>query len=146
MHLILNHVTQLQEVSHTNCSWLVELLTCLTIIEVSRTEARQTSLICPFRKVFQLSTVKDRSSELNTQLLTCSTEDTLKDLTKVHSRRHTQWVQYHINRTTVCHEWHILKTNYLRNDTLITVTTSKLITYLNLTLLSDVNLSHLKNS
>ena len=93
-----------------------------------------------------MSTVEDRSSKLHAQLLTSCTQDTLKDLTQVHTRRHTQWVQYHIYRTTILHEWHILKTYHLRNDTLITMATGKLITYLNLTLLGDINLSHLKNT
>ncbi|CUP64901.1 Uncharacterised protein [Segatella copri] len=85
VHLILNHMTQLQEVSHTNSSWLVKLLSCLTIIKVSRAETWQACLICPFREIIQFSTIKDRSSKLYTQLFTCSTQDTLEYLTKIHT-------------------------------------------------------------
>ena len=85
MHLILNHVTQLQEVSDTYCSRLVEALTSLTVIEMSRAETRQTCLVSPLCEVIELCTVKNRGSELHTKALTCSTEDSLKDLTKVHT-------------------------------------------------------------
>ena len=54
--------------------------------------------------------------------------------------------EYHIYRTTVSHKWHILQTNYLRHNTLITMTTGKFITNLDLTLLSNIYLSHLKNT
>ena len=143
VHLVLYHVTELQEVCDTDCSRLVEHLTCLTIIKVCRAVAWETCLVSPLVKVIKLSTIEDRSSELNTELLTCCTKYSLEDLTEVHSRRHTQRVQYQVNWTTILEEWHILLTNNLRYDTLVTVTTSELITYTDLTLLSDINLSHL---
>ena len=146
MHLVLNHVTELKEVSDTYCSWLVKALTCLTIIEVSRAETWQTCLVSPLSQVIKLSTVEDRCSELNTKLLTGSTEDSLENLSKVHSRRHTQRVQYQVYRTTILEEWHILLTYNLRNDTLVTVTSGKLITNTDLTLLGYINLSHLQDS
>ena len=40
MHLILYHVTKLQEVSDTNSCWLIELLTSLTIIDICRAKIR----------------------------------------------------------------------------------------------------------
>ena len=83
MHLVLNHVTELEEVGDTYGSRLVEALTSLTIIQVGRAQTWQTCLVGPLSEVVELSTVEDRSSELNTQLLTGSTEDSLEDLTKV---------------------------------------------------------------
>ena len=46
---------------------------------------RQTCLVCPFREVLKVSTIEDRCSELNTELTTSSTEDSLEDLTEVHT-------------------------------------------------------------
>ena len=146
MHLVLNHVTEFQEVCHTYCSRLVEALACLTIIKVCRAEVRQTCLVCPFREVLKVSTVEDRCSELDAELTAGSTEDSLEDLTEVHTRRHAERVQYQVDRTTVLEERHILHTCNLRNDTLVTVTTCELITYAYLTLLCNVYLSHLENA
>ena len=90
--------------------------------------------------------VEDWGSELQAQLTTCPSENSLVNLTEVHTRRHTEWVQTDIHDCTILQEWHILVANNLRYDTLVTVATCHLITYLQLTLLSDINLRHLDNS
>ena len=146
MHLILYHVTKLEEVGNTYRCRLVELLTSLTIIQVSRTESWQSSFISPLSEVVKLSTIKDRSSEFNAQTLAGSTEDSLENLTEVHTRRYTQRVQYQVYRTTILKEWHIFLTYHLRYDTLVTVTTSQLITDTDLTLLGHIHLSHLQDA
>ena len=101
MHLVLYHVTKLQEVGNTYRCRLVKLLTCLTIIQMGRAEAGKSCLICPLGKVLQFSTIEDWRSELHTKTLTGSTEDSLENLTEVHTRRHTQRVEYQVYRTTV---------------------------------------------
>jgi len=146
MHLILNHVTELQEVGDTNGSLLVERLTRLTIINSRRAEVRQTGLLCPLTQVFKLSTVEDWSSELHTEFLTCSTKNSLEDLSQIHTRRHTHRVQHQVDRATVSQERHILLTHNLRDNTLVTVTTGKLITNLDLTLLCDIDFGHLQDT
>ena len=93
-----------------------------------------------------MSTIEDRSSELHTEFGSCRTEDGFENLTDVHTRWHTQRVEHDIHRSTVLEEWHILLTNHLGNNTLVTVATCHLITNTNLTLLSDVNLSHLNDT
>ena len=85
MHLIFNHVTELEEVGDTYGCRLVEHLTGLTIIQMCRAEAGQTCLIGPLCKVIQFGTIKDRCSELHTKALTGCTEDCLEYLTEVHT-------------------------------------------------------------
>ena len=63
----------------------------------------------------------------------------LQDLTDVHTRRHTQRIQYDIQRTAIWQERHILYRKYAGNDTLVTMTSCPLITYRNLTFLGNVN-------
>ena len=63
----------------------------------------------------------------------------LEHLSDVHTGRHTQRVQYDIKRTSIWKEWHVFYRKYTGNDTLVTMTTSHLISYLDLSLLCDVN-------
>ena len=63
----------------------------------------------------------------------------LQDLTNVHTRWHTQRIQYNIKWTTIWQEWHIFYRKNAGNDTLVTMTTSHLIADLNLTFLCNVN-------
>ena len=146
MHLIIDHVTELEEVGHTHRSRLVKLLTRSPVEEVGLTVAWKTSLVRPSVHIIERSTVEDRRSELAVQTTTSPSQDSLEDLTEVHSRRHTQRVQAEVNRRTVCEEGHIFLTDDLGDNTLVTVTPCHLITDLDLTLLSDVDLSHLDDT
>ena len=146
MHLVIYHVTELEEVGHTDRSGLVKLLTRTTVEEIGLTIAGEPSLIRPSVHIIERSTVEDRRSELAVETTASPSKDSLEDLTEVHSRRHTEGVQTEINRRTICEEGHILLADDLRDDTLVTVTTCHLITDLDLTLLSDVDLSHLDDT
>ena len=94
----------------------------------------------------EIKAMGGKISELDTELAAGSTEDGFEYLSEVHTRWHTQWVQHEINRTTVLKERHILLTYHLRDDTLVTVTTGKLIADTDLTLLGNIDLSHLEHS
>ena len=63
----------------------------------------------------------------------------LKHLSDVHTRRHTQWVQHDIQRTSIRKEWHIFYWKYTGNNTLVSMSSGHLITNGDLSLLSDVN-------
>ena len=65
-----------------------------------------------------------------------------QNLTNIHSRWHTQWVQHNIHWSTVCEEWHIFFWKDTRNNTLITVTTCEFIALRNLTMLSNIHANH----
>ena len=63
----------------------------------------------------------------------------LQDLTDVHTRRHTQRIQYDIQRTAIWQERHIFNRKDTGNHTLVTMTTGHLITHRDLSLLCNVN-------
>ena len=63
----------------------------------------------------------------------------LQDLTDVHTRRHTQRIQYDIQRTAIWQERHIFNRKDTGNHTLVTMTTGHLVTYRDLSLLCNVN-------
>ena len=89
VHLIVDHVTELEEVGDPNRSRLVKLLTRTTIEEVGLTVAGEPCLVSPFVHIVEGSSVKDRSGELAVQTSASPSEDSLENLTEVHSRRHT---------------------------------------------------------
>ena len=146
VHLIFYHVTELKHVGHTYCCLLVEFFTGGTIIKLSCAVAGKTSLVGPFAEVFEVCTVEDGGSKLETELLTSVTKYGFKHLSDVHTRRHTEGVKYDVDGSTISEEWHIFLTHDLRDNTLVTVATCHLITDTNLTLLSDVDLSHLDDA
>ena len=146
MHLVFNHVTQFQHVGHTYSSLLLERLSRTTIVQSSFAITRQTCFISPCVQVVQRSSIKDRSSKLNAQLLSCTSQYGFKDLTNVHTRRHTQRIQHNVNRSSVSQERHVFLTHYAGNDTLVTVTSGHLVTDTDLTLLGNVNFSHLNDT
>src|SRR5699024_6792373 len=60
------------------------------------------------------------------------------NLAQVHTSWYTQWVQDHVDRSTVFHEWHVFNWENLGDNTLVTVTTGHLVTVGNLTFLCNV--------
>lgn len=85
MHLVFNHVTELQHVSHTYRSLLLECFTGTTIIQRCLAVARQAGLIGPFVQIVQRCTVKDRSGKLHAQVFSGTPENGLEYLTDVHT-------------------------------------------------------------
>ena len=63
----------------------------------------------------------------------------LKHLSDVHTGRYAERVKNDVKRTTIRKERHILYRKYTGNNTLVTVTAGHLITYGDLTFLSDVD-------
>ena len=63
----------------------------------------------------------------------------LQHLPDVHTGRHTQRVQYDVQRTSVWKEWHILNRKHTGHNTLVTVTAGHLITYRDLSLLGNID-------
>ena len=69
-----------------------------------------------------------------------------KNLTDVHSRRHTQRVQNDVNRSAVSHERHVFDTSNAGDNTLVTVTAGHLVAGLQTTFNGQINLDHLLNA
>ena len=146
MHLVFNHVPQLQHISYTYSCRLVKLLTCTTVTKIRFTVTRQSCLVCPFVQILHCSTIEDRSSKFNAQCFSGTSKYSFKNLTDIHTRRHTQRIQYNIDRSTICQERHIFLTNNTGYNTLVTMATCHLITHTDLTLLSNIYFCHLDNT
>src|SRR5690606_33102714 len=74
------------------------------------------------------------------------TQVNFKHLTHVHTRRHAQRVKNDVGGGTVGHVRHVFNRGNARNNTLVTVTTGHLVTRLQTTLHSQVNLDHLEHA
>ena len=70
----------------------------------------------------------------------------LQDLSDVHTGRHTQRVQYDIQRTSIWKEWHIFYRKNSGDNTLVSVTTCHLIADRDLSLLCDIDANYLINT
>ena len=102
--------------------------------------------ICVLRDFIQRRSVKDWRREFLAGLHACPTQHGLIDLTDVHTRRYTKGIQYDIHGRAVLQERHILLTDNLGDNTLVTVTSGHLITHLQLALLGDDDFGHLHDA
>src|SRR3546814_2560760 len=90
--------------------------------------------------------IKNWSCKTNAQLFSGPTEYRFVNLSQVHTRRHTQWIQNNIHRTSVFQEWHIFFTYDTGHDALVSVAACHLISYLQLPLLGNIDLGHLDDA
>ena len=90
-----------------------------------------------------ICTVKYRCCNIESQCFCSKTQVDFQHLSDIHTRRHTQRVQYDIQRTAVWQEWHIFYRKHTGNNTLVTVTSGHLITNGNLSLLCNINANRL---
>ena len=146
MHLVVNHVTQFDHIDDTDCSILVEPVSCTTVSKMSSSEPRKACLICIITDRVNAGTVENRCTELDAQFGTCPSENGLVNLTEVHTRRHTKRVKNYIYWSTILEERHILLSYDLGNDTLVTMSTGHLVTDSDLSLLGDVNFCKLHDT
>src|SRR5689334_17030777 len=126
MHLVVDHVTELQHVDNSNCCGLVEFFTSTTVVEICASELRQAGLGYPLVDLLISSTVENWRCEFHTELQSCPSENGFIDLAQVHTRRHTERIEHDVNRCSVLQVRHVFVADNLRNDTLVTVTTGHL--------------------
>ena len=181
MNLVVNQVTQLQDVSLTTGDRLTETLARAAIIEPGLTSTRKlrnhihtemfailllidvhqvaVSFNNYVRNFFLGSTVEYRRCYVDRTFYDfigvlfvrpapkcCPTKMVFKQLTNIHTRRYTQRIQDNVNWRTVCQVRHVLNRQNARNNTLVTMTTRKLVALLNLTLLSNKNANEFVNT
>ena len=89
--------------------------------------------------IILIRTVEYRRRNVESQCLRCKGQMDLQYLPDIHTGRHTQRVQYDIQRTPVRQERHILHRQHTGNNTLVSVTSCHLIPYRNLPLLCNIN-------
>ena len=83
-------------------------------------------------------TIEDWCRYVKSKYLCSKAKVNLKHLSDIHTGRYTQWVQHDIKWTTIWQEWHILNWKDTRDNTLVTMTTSHLITNGDFSLLCNV--------
>ena len=133
MNLVFNHVVKFDHMHNTNRSLFIKWFTSETIKELNTTVMVNTSLSEFLRDNFIWNTVEGWGCNLVTKNASSHTDVDFKELTEVHTRRHTHWGKYDVDWGTVGHKWHIFNWKDARNHTLVTVTTSHLVTDLNFT-------------
>ena len=146
MHLIFYHVAELKHVNNTYGSGLVEAFAGAAIVEVGLAVAGQACFVGPLVEVIHAGTVENGSGEFFVQLTTGPAEYSLENLTKVHTRRHTQRVQTDINRSTVGKEGHVFLAHDTRHDTLVTVAACHFVAHADFTFLGNVYLGNLHDA
>ena len=85
MHLVIDHVAELDHVDDTDSGILVEPVTCTAVPEMSPSESRQPCLVSVFAELVDARTVENRGAELDTENLSGPSENSLVDLAEVHS-------------------------------------------------------------
>ena len=90
--------------------------------------------------------VKDRGGIKFVQDFAGPTQHGLVQLTDIHTGRHTERIEDNIYRGTVLHEGHIFLGHDHRDNTLVTVATSHLITHGNLALIGNVDFHQLDDT
>ena len=99
-------------------------------------------IICQIQSIHNVvlvCTAEYRSCHIKAKCLCSKGKVNLQYLSNVHTGRHTQRIQYNIQRTSVGQIRHIFHRKYTGNDTLVSVTASHLVTYGNLSLLRNIN-------
>ena len=85
MHLIVNHMAELDHIDHTHGRRLVEIISGAAVTESGLTELRNTCLLGIVANLIDACTVEDRGTEFHTQFLTGPSEYCLVDLAEVHT-------------------------------------------------------------
>ena len=85
MHLVINHMTELDHIDDSDCRRLVEPVTCTSIPQICLTISWKTCLVCIFADVIKGGTVEDRRAEFESELCSGPTENCLVNLTEVHT-------------------------------------------------------------
>src|SRR5690554_5809003 len=103
-------------------------------------------LIGVFIYLIDFGTVKNWSGKFASQFLSCPTQHSFINLTDVHTRWYTQWVQYNFYRSSIIKERHIFLANDTGHNTFVTVTARHFVPNFQFSLFSDVNLRQFQYS
>src|ERR1041384_3161329 len=146
VHLIVDKVTELQHVCHTNRHGLIEAGTGETIIQVCTTELRKSCLFQFRLYIVEVCTIEDWSCIFSAELLASPCQHCFVDLAQVHTRRHTERVETDIQWSSVFEERHVFFTHDPCNHTFVTVASGHLITNFQFTFLSNINFRELNDT
>ena len=136
-------MVQLEIVNIADSGRLVKAVAGLAIVQVCTAVLRQPSLTHIAINLLEGSAIENRCFKALVELLASPSKDGFINLSKVHTRRHTEGVQYNVDRSSVGKEGHILCADNLRYDTLVTMSTCHLIANTKLALHGNIHLGHL---
>src|SRR3546814_15650050 len=99
----------------------METLSGKSVVQVGTSCIGKLGLVDPSFHFVMFRSIKNWSCKTNAQLFSGPTEYRFVNLSQVHTRRHTQWIQNNIHRTSVFQEWHIFFTYDTGHDALVSV-------------------------
>src|SRR5450830_363769 len=142
--------TFVRAVKHRSCKWntifqVIRQFQDLSIskaVDIFRFARFVINLLQEFTQFFNFCFCFQHFADTQAQTFCCPAQMDFENLTNVHPRWNTQWVQHDVCWSTVGHVWHVFDRNDARNHTLITVTTRHFVTWLQATFNSQVNLDH----
>jgi len=146
MNFIIDKVTQLEHVNITYSHFVIKALAGTSIKKTYLSMSRKTSPFEFMLHLFISGAIENRRFKLDAQLLCRPAKRCFIKLANVHTTRHTKRVKHNIHRSTIRHKRHILDRQNFTNNTLVTVPSSHLVTYLNFPFLGNVTLGKLLNS
>src|ERR1035437_6373837 len=97
------------------------------------TETWQTCLFDMLCNFFNGSAIKYGCRKLQSQFFSGPSQHSFIDLSKIHTGRNAQRVQYDIHWCAIFEEGHVLRTDYLGNYPFVTMPASHLVSNLQLT-------------
>ena len=85
MHLVVNHMAELDHIDDTHGCRLVEVISGTSVPELGLSVTWQTRLVGKLVDFLNACTVKDRGAELDSELLSGPSENCFVNLAEVHS-------------------------------------------------------------
>ena len=117
MHLVVDHVVQLEHVDVADGGGLVEAFASFAVIEVGATVFGKACFAHVTVNLLECGTVENRGLETFVEFFACPAQHSLVNLAKVHSRRNAEGVQDDVDRCAVGEERHVFGTYNLGHDT-----------------------------
>src|SRR5579859_2319549 len=132
VYFVINHMRQFQHIGIADRDGMIKRLARPSIIELHFPTLRQPGATQKFDDIIFCSAIEGGSRDLHAQYTGCPAQMRLHNLPQVHAPRHSQRGQNNINGCAIRQEGHVLYWQDPRDDALIAVATSHLITYANL--------------
>src|SRR5260370_2254377 len=107
MDLVFNQVRQLQHIGIANGNRLVEWFSRSPVEELYLTRLWQAGTAQVPLDIFFGSAIKHRRGDLNAQFMSSPAEVGFHNLSDLHTKRHTLWVQYDGDRHPIAQLRHV---------------------------------------
>src|SRR5688572_22745892 len=157
MYLVIHKMGQLEHIYVTDCHLLLELVTRQTVIKTCLARQadrwRQTEFVVLIIRLADIGldlgfarTVKNGCCEMQSKHACGPAQMRFKDLSDVHTRRHTERIQHDLDRRSIRQIRHVLFRQNTCDNALVTMTSGHFVADRKLTLHCDKDLDHLDNA